>query len=364
MQTEDKSWTKTAMRGGALVGAAQGIRVLVQLVSIVVLSRLLSPADFGLMASVAPVITFITLFQDLGMQQAVIQRRDITPFQINQIFWTTAAFGTGCALVIALISPGVAWFYHDPRLTVFTAVAAVPILIASLASLPIGLLNRQMQFGQLARLDIIGALLAFVATVIGAWAGMGYWALLLTPFLLNGTLLAGGWMLCRFRPSRLPWPLLDREIAAFGSNLTGFNFMNYFARNLDNILIGRYNGAVELGYYDRAYKLLLFPLQNINAPLSRVMVPLMSRAQEDLPHLRDIYLRTVRHLTLLTVPGMAGAVAVSHEMVLFLFGPKWLSVAPIFACLGLAGLLQPLHNSTGWLFISQGKTRAMLHWGV
>lgn len=360
----DAQLTRTAMRGGVAMAGAQIVKIALQFLSIVVLSRLLSPEDFGLVAAVAPVIAFVTMFQDLGMQQAIIQRADLSHDQMNDVFWITMVLALICGGTVVLSSPGVAWFYHDPRLMALTAAASLPLLLGCTGTLPVGLLNRRMQFKPLALLDVASTILGFLATALAAWLGLGYWSLMLTPVIVTLVMVGGAWKLCGWRPTRPRWGKLDREIAAFGANLTGFSFMNYFSRNLDNILIGRMSGAVELGYYDRAYKLLLFPLQNINAPLSRVMVPLMSRMQDDKPRLRQTYLGAVRYLTFLVVPGMAGAITVSPELVGLLFGGRWMEVAPIFAWLGVAGLLQPLNNSTGWVFISQGATRTMFRWGA
>ncbi len=360
----DVQITRHALRGGVAMASAQIVKIAVQFLSIVVLSRLLSPEDFGLVAAIAPVIAFVTLFQDLGMQQAVVQRATLSHEQKNDVFWVTAALALACCVVVVLASPGVAWFYGDRRLMALTAAAGLPLLLGCTGTLPVGLLNRDMQFKRLAVLDVASSLLGFAATAIAAWMGMGYWSLLLTPMVTTLVMVGGAWTGCGWRPDAPRWRGIDREIVAFGANLTGFSFMNYFSRNLDNILIGRASGAIELGYYDRAYKLLLFPLQNINAPLARVMVPLMSRLQENKVELKRVYLVAVRYLTFLVVPGMAGAITVSPELVELLFGPRWAAVAPIFTWLGVAGLLQPLNNSTGWIFISQGHTRTMFRWGM
>ncbi len=363
MSTSASFLGRTVLRGAAVTGLAQIVKMGVQFLSVVSLARLLSPEDFGLVASVAPLIAFIALFQDIGLQQAVIQRASITPEQLNRIFWVTMLLGMSCVLITCLLSPAVAWFYHDPRLQLLTVVICLPLLISSMSSLPVSLLNRTMRFGALSAIDVTATGAGFLATLTGALCGLGYWSLALSQpvtacVLLFGSMLATGW-----RPGR-PCFWLERDIFSFGANLTGYNVLNYFARNLDNILFGRYAGSVQLGYYDRAYKLLLFPLQNINWPLGRVMMPVFSRMQDDKPRLRQTYLRTVGLLTLVTVPGIAAVSIVPVDVVRFLFGEKWLPVAPIFAWLGIVGLVQPLHASANWLFVSQGRTDAMLRWGV
>ena len=203
-----------------------------------------------------------------------------------------------------------------------------------MAGLPLSLLNRHLRFGQLAMIDIANALFGFLAAATRRLL----WPRLLVAAARLGRLgrrLAGqspgDWS--RWTPGR-PDFRIDRDIMSFGANLTGFNLANFFARNLDNILIGKYSGAIELGYYDRAYKLLLFPIQNIIAPLSRVMIPLLSRVQDDKPRFRELYLQTAWLLAFVTVPGVAALICTSEQVVNILFGAKWQAITPIFAVAG------------------------------
>jgi O-antigen/teichoic acid export membrane protein len=354
---------KLALRGGLISGLSQGVKVGVQLLSAVVLARLLVPEDFGLVAAVGPVVAFVALFQNLGLEQAIVQRREITERLLNRLFWVMTGVGLACTAAVALVSPAVAWFYGDPRMGGITVFAGVPLLLGSAAALPLSLLARELRFGRLAIIDIAGALLGFIAAAIGASNGLGYWSLLLGSAASASGTLVGAWWRSRWKPGS-PKFAIDPDIVSFGANLTGFNLVNFFARNLDNILIGRFYGVVDLGYYDRAYKLLLFPIQNFNVPLSRVMIPLLSRIQDDKPRFRELYLRTVWLLSTATVPGIAALACTPEQVVSVLFGERWQAVAPIFAWLAVAGLIQPASNTTGWVFICQGKTKVMFHWGV
>jgi O-antigen/teichoic acid export membrane protein len=353
-----------AVRGGVVIGAAQVIRVAVQMISVVVLSRLLLPEDFGLIAAVTPVIGFVSMFQDLGYGQAIVQRRDITQEQISSVFWTTAALGMLCAVVTILASPVVAWFFHDRRLLLITISASIPLLMGSLMSVPSGLLNRHLNFRGLAVSDAAGALVGLAFGIIAAYLGARYWSLMISSAVGSLVILLGYWKSAKWRPDKPKARFVDQEIGTFGANLTGFTFVNYFGRNLDNILIGHRAGSVSLGYYDRAYKLLYFPIQNINGPLYRVMTPLLSRVQDDKLRFREMFLRSTGQLTLFIVPAMAALVAVPNEVVLLVFGAHWQPVAPIFFYLGVNGLLQPLGNATGWIFIAQGRTDVMFRVGL
>ena len=354
---------KVALRGSVITGISQAVKIGLQFLSVIVLARLLVPEDFGLVAAVGPIVAFVALFQNLGLQQAVVQRPVITEQQLNRMFWVMAGVGLACTLIVLLVSPLVAWFYGDPRMRDITIAAGLPLLLGSMAGLPLSLLNRHLRFGQLAMIDIANAFFGFAAAAVGAYCGLGYWSLLLGSGVSAAVSLVVAWQLSRWKPGR-PDFRIDRDIMSFGANLTGFNLANFFARTLDNLLIGKYSGAIELGYYDRAYKLLLFPIQNIIAPLSRVIIPLLSRIQDDKPRFRDLYLQTLWVLAFVTVPGVAALICTSEQVVDILFGPKWQAVTPIFVWLGLAGLVQSVSNTTGWVFICQGKTRTMFRWGV
>ncbi|WFU07228.1 lipopolysaccharide biosynthesis protein (plasmid) [Rhizobium sp. CB3171] len=357
------SMSPVALRGGFVTAAAQVLKIIIQFLSVLVLARLLIPEDFGLIASVSPIAAFVGLFQNLGLQQAVVQRKEISEHQLNQVFWASTFIGIGCTAVLTIAAPIVAAFYGDPRMTAITVATALPLFLGSLAALPLALMNRHLQFGQLAFNDVISAAAGFLATALAAWKGFGYWSLAIGPAITAAVTLLAAWWTTRWLPGK-PVLRVDGDIISFGANLTGFNLVNFFSRNLDNILIGKYSGAVELGYYDRAYKLLLFPLQNITQPLTRVMIPLMSQIQDDKVRFRQIYVRTNWLLAACTIPGIAAVTCSAEPVVGLLFGQQWLPVAPIFVWLGIAGLIQPVNNTTGWIFICQGKTKAMFHWGI
>src|SRR3569833_2302972 len=242
-----------ALRGGMVIGSAQLIRIAVQFASVVILSRLLTPQDFGLVACVAPVIAFVSMFQELGYGQAIVQRREISQQQISSVFWTTAALGVACTLLAILASPAVAWFFHDSRLVLLTMAASFSLILGSLAAVPSGLLNRRLQFRGLAFTDALAAFSGLAAAIIAALLGARYWSLVISALVTSVVTLLGYWTYARWKPGGPAVRFVDRKIGTFGANLTGFTFVSYFARNLDNVLIGRKLGAIALGYYDRAF---------------------------------------------------------------------------------------------------------------
>jgi len=352
------------VRGGLFVAVAQAIQIAVQLAAIPILARLLQPEDFGLVAMVVVLSAFAAMFVDAGLSMATVQRAEITRAQVSNLFWVSAGLGCLVAAIFATLSPVIAWFYGEPRLTAITLALCASFVFAGLTMQHQALLRRTMQFRKLASIQVSSAICGNLAAVVCAWWFRNYWAMVALPVTMAFVRMCGTWSACHWRPG-LPrrrtgvWRML-----VFGSYLTGFNLTNYFSRNADNILIGWYWGATPLGFYERAYKLLLFPLRQINGPLTGVTVPALSRTLDEPARYRKAYLRVLESLLLVTMPLMAGAFVTRDLCVDVLLGPKWADAVPIFGWLGIAALFQPLTSSMGWLFISQGRTREMFFWSV
>ena len=358
------SLRKSVGRGAVVTAMAQSVRVATQIVSVIVLSRLLSPQDFGVVAMCAPVLAFIALFQDFGLTQATIQKTGIRHEEVNYLFWVNVAVSAVLACVLAGAAPLVAAFYGEPRVTGLVAALGLQILAYGLGAQHVALLTRRMEFTRLATIDVASAVAGLAVSIAWTFIDRSYWALFAGT--LTGAVLPTlcYWVSSRWRPS------LPRKVDGigalvnFGAGITGFNFANFFARNLDNVLIGKYWGEAQLGLYDRAYKLLLFPLSQITNPLSKVMVPALSRLKDEPDRYRSAYLRVMPLILLVALPGVAFATAMSDVLIPFVLGEQWRQSASIFLALGFAGLLQPLNNPAGWLFISQGRSGDFLRWGI
>jgi PST family polysaccharide transporter len=190
-----------------------------------------------------------------------------------------------------------------------------------------------------------------------------YWALWLGTFVSAISSVILLWSLVDWRP-RLGVKFKNAHgLLGFGANLTAFNVVNFLVRNLDNILIARVWGADQLGLYDRSYRLMTFPLQAVNNPLARVMVPVLSRLRSEPERYRRTFLLVLRVVLLLSIPGIAVAASMSDRLLPFLLGSQWTAASPIFFWLSIAAFSQILGNAAGWLFISCGRTRSLMHWG-
>lgn len=351
-------------RGGAITIFSQGSKFILSMVGTVILARLLLPEDYGLVGMVAVVTGFIAIFKDLGLSAATIQKAEVSNDQISTLFWLNVALSVGIMLLTAALAPAVAWFYGQPALTGVTLAYAAGFLLGGLTVQHEALLRRRMRFAALATAEIVSLVVSITVAIVLARRGARYWALVLSQLALGLTYLIAIWIACRWRPGLPVRNSGVRSMLAFGGNLTAFGVVNYFARNLDNMLIGRFWGAGQLGLYARAYQLLLLPVDQINAPITAVAVPALSRLNDSPERYRRAYLRLVEKVALLTMPAMAFMISSSEQLVGLLLGQKWLGVSRIFALLGISGLVQPIANTTGWLFVTQGRTNDMFKWGI
>lgn len=351
-------------RGLGINFAAQGVRFALQFVVTVVLSRLLKPNDFGLLAMASPVLAFVWLFADLGLTQATVLRATISQRELTFLFWVSADFGALVCLALILTAPLVAAFYDEPRITGIVCVLATSILLNGLYSQHVALLNRRLAFGALAIVEVGGLAIGAAAGLAIALAGGSYWAIVLNQVIGTAASLLLAWMLARWRPSLPKSVESARSLLNFGGNVTGFNLVNFFARNADNILIGRVLGEVPLGLYDRGYKLLLLPLSQISGPIAKVAIPMLARSVGEPGHYRRSYLRLLEIILLLTYPGVVFACVASRPLIAIVLGPQWSGAAPVFQILAVGALFAPVSNSTGWLFLTQDRSREMRDFGI
>lgn len=355
---------KRGARGAVVMLASQGLKVLLQIASTVVLARLLTPDDFGVIAMAATVMNFVMMFKDLGLSQATIQREHLTQSQVTSLFWVNVLLSVVLMVIVIALAPLVALLYHEPRLAEVVVALSVGFVLTGLSVQSEALLKRQMRFIRVAAVDVSATAIGFAAGVVSALLGAGYWALVVMRLVQQATARVGVSLACGWRPGWPSWDPSAASLVRFGGHITGFQLANYFARNADNVLIGWYWGASSLGLYDRAYRLFTAPLQEINAPLGSVMVPMLSRLRDRPAQYRRAYLGVIEKISMITMPLAAFAMVTSDWLIPFAFGEQWRDAAPIFAFLSLAMINQPVTNTTGWLFISQNRTSGLLRWGM
>jgi len=353
-----------AARGGVITIVSQGLKFAITIAATSVMARMLTPQDYGLVGMVAFFTVFVSMYKDLGLSAATIQRSEISSEQISTLFWINLLLSFGLALFTAAISPLVAWFYGEPQLTWITVVTAGGFMISGLAVQHEALLRRQMRYFALSLISLVSMAMGYVVGIFLAWQGFSYWALVASQLAVAATSTLLIFSFCRWVPGLPKRNTGVRSMIRFGGNLTGFTTINYFSRNLDNLLIGRFWGAQQLGLYTRAYQLMALPIDQINEPVSSVAVPALSRLTDSPESYRKAYLRMLEKIALLTMPGVVLMIVTSDWIIQIVLGSQWHGATRIFVLLGVTALFQPIANTTGWLLISQGRTNQMLQWGL
>jgi O-antigen/teichoic acid export membrane protein len=352
------------IHAAAWSGVSQGARVAVSVGVTAILARLLAPKDFGLLAMVVVVTGFLNLFRDFGLSAAVVQRRDLTEEHLSSSFWINVLAGCVLAVVLLATAPAVGRFYEDARLRTVLRLLSATFVVSSLGVVQSSLLVRELRFKCLAVVDILALSVAGSVAIVLALFGAGIWSLVWQQVVLSAVTALLLWVVSAWRPRwRFQWAAA-RELLGFGLGLTGYNFVNYLNRNLDNLLIGKFLGAASLGFYDLAYRLLLFPLANISQVIGRVMFPSLSAIQHDKSVVRQAYLKTTRYVAAVSFPLMTGLFVLAPEFVRVLFGAQWERSILLVRILSLVGLSQSIGATVGWIYMSQGRTDVLFRWGL
>lgn len=356
----DEDLGRRSRRGGALLLGSQAVRVVGQLATLVVLARLLPPQAFGLLAMVAAVGVVLDFLKELGLSSATIQKADLTQGQVSALFWTNAAAGLLLAGALVLAAPVLAHFYGQSELADVTRWLALGFALSGLTVQHWALLRRQMRFTAIASLETAADYAGFAAAIAVALAGEGYWALVVQRLVSPAVLLVGSWSVCRWRPDR---PARAEGVGAllrYGLSVTGAGIATALSRSFDQILIGWLWGPVTLGLYERTSRLLMLPLNTINAPVYAAGMPAMSRLVDQPDRYRRMFGQIVQKLGLLTMPVFAVTAVVADWVVEILLGSAWREAVPLAALFSVSATFLPVLMSMGLLYLTQARTGEML----
>lgn len=345
-------------------GTAQVVQQLLQFIFSVILARLLSPHEFGLIGMIVVFTGFASLFSELGLGAALIQKIDIDEGHLNSVFWINVAAGIVLTGIVAASAPLITKFYNEPVLRLIIMVIALNFFVGSLNIVQRTLFRKNLNFRRLAQIQITSIFVGGLTAIIMAFRGLGVWSLVAQSLVVTTISMILMWWFSPWRPSFSFDTKSLKELLGFSSNLLGFDIFNYWARNLDNLLIGRFIGSSALGIYSCAYKLMILPISQISGIISQVMFPVLSIIQNDIERVKRIYLRSTRSIALITFPVMTGLFVVANPFILSIYGAKWAGVIPILKILCLIGVVQSVGTTVGWIYTSQGRTDIMFKWGI
>lgn len=351
-----------AVRGAAITISAQLAKVVLQVVSVVLLARLLSPHDYGLIAMVVAIVGIAELLREFGLSAAAVQSPSLSRDEQINLFWLNTLLGLVLALVAVAVSPLVAMMYGEPDVRPIAAALGLNFLINGMASQFRADLNRRMEFRKLARVDVAAPALGLAVALALALLGVGYWALVaqqVTQAMVTLVLLVvgAGWLPRGYRRH-----VSVRRFLKFGVRLVGSQLVNYIGSNIDSVLLGLRVGAGPLGLYNRAYQLVMTPLTQIRTPLTNVAIPVLSRVQAQEDRFRAFVVRGQLAMGYTLVVGLALAAGAAAPVVRLALGDQWVGATDVLRLLAVGAGLQTLSFVGYWVYLSKGLVGHLLNY--
>lgn len=363
-ETNENSIRTSTAKGGMLVASSQACKLILQTIATAILARILVPEDFGLLAMVLVVSGFALLIKDMGLSTATVQKLDLTQSQVSCMFWINVGFGSLVAIVVSLFSPLIAYIYQSQQLILITIIVSSIFIIDGLGSQHFALLKRDMQFKKIVIIDIISVIISIAVAIILAINGAKYWSLVAQVVVLSICSTSQSWFVSKWRPDFPKWDPSVKEIIGFGGHLTAFNAINYAIRNVDNFLIGAFLGASQLGFYSKAYNLLMLPIRQVSNPIAAVALPALSRLQNDDIRFKRLFINLSQIAALVTTPIVVYSFIDADILVLILLGDQWINSTDAFRYLSLASLVGAVAFLPTVLCVSRGFPKIQVKWAI
>ncbi|GAB7231607.1 lipopolysaccharide biosynthesis protein [Facklamia hominis] len=338
--------------------------VLISLIVQIILARMITPKEFGIIAIVNVFLVFFQLLSDFGFGPAVIQQKDLDDLEINHIYSFTVYYSIVLALLLCFSSKFITNFYNLSELRTAIPLMSIVLLLNSLISLPQSILLKQKNFKIVNYAQIFGNLFNGLISVFFAYLGYSFMSIIF------GQITRGIILLCIYlylTKMRFTFHFSFKPISkifGFAKNQLIFNIINYFSRNLDNILIGRYMSPTELGFYDKAYQLTLYPNSIFTGVITSAIQPVFSEFEDNVSHIKNGYLRVTNVLANLSIPLTVFLFFNSKDIILLLYGEQWLNSEMVFKILCISVWIQMLQSCTGAFLQSANRTDLLLLSGI
>jgi O-antigen/teichoic acid export membrane protein len=351
------------VRGVGWMMASQVSIQVVGLVTSIIIARFLTPRDVGLAAMGVVFVNLALLLADAGVAATIVQRPTLTEDDKSTAFWATMALGLGLTLAGIGLSWPIADFYGEPRVQPIFAALSFAYLFTAPGIVQGALLTRELKFRSLELRTIAATTASCAAGIALAVAGFGPWAIVaqhLTITLVSTILL---WRSSNWRPKLRATRASFHDMAGFSSHVLGSRGFAWLARNVDNLLVGRYLGAAALGAYSLAFNLMITPVTRVAGPITQVFYPAFSRMREP-ERIAGAWLRAVRMVAFVVTPAMLGVIVVAPDFVRVVFGPRWDAAVPVLRILAPLGLVQALQAPNYGILQATARTRVLVRYSA
>lgn len=351
-------------KGIAINFVSRYSNILIQIIITSILARLLTPKEFGIVAVVTVFTTFFSLLGDMGVGPAIIQDKTLSKKELSDIFIFTFFVAIVSSICFYMFSHFIVYFYNDVVYLTIGKLLCINILFSALSIVPNAILFKDKQFKIVGIISISVNCISGLITIILAFKGFSYYSLVLNSIIQSMLM-----FLFKFYFSKLKLNLsfnisTIKKIANYSIYQFLFNIVNYFSRNLDNIFIGKFMGGTALGYYDKAYKLMLYPVQNLTFVVTPVLQPILSDYQDNIDIIYDKYKNILKILSLIGIFISIFCFFSSKEIILIMYGEQWIGSVIIFKILSLSIAIQMILSSVGAIYQSTGYVDKLFFTGV
>ena len=353
-----------AVRGAGVTVLSGGFALAIQIASTVILSRLLAPHDFGVVAMVTTFSLLISNFGLNGFTEAIVQREKVDHALASTLFWINLSAGLLLTLGFASAGTLLARFYHDTQVRIVAIAIAPTIVLTSTSVIHLALLKRAMQFPRVSFNDILARLLGITVSIILGSAGCGYWALIAGALTIPLSTTIGAWILCRWVPGFPRHVAGTKAAVAFALHTYGRFSFNYFARNTDNLLVGWRFNATALGFYKKAYDMFTLTANQLVGSIYDVAVSTLSRVRDDSAQYRRYLLGALTFMVFIGMGISAELTVTGKDIIRVLLGPRWEPSGRIFTFFGPGIGIMVLYHTHGWIHLSIGRADRWFRWGI
>jgi PST family polysaccharide transporter len=356
---ENRALVSATIKGTAWNYLVFGLSKGVTFVTTVILARLLSPDEFGLMAIGLLVIGYLDTFGGLGMENVVIYRQDNTEYNANVAFTIGIIFDVIISAVTFLCAPWVAAFFKEPRVTDILRVLSLVFIIWGMGDIHAARLKKEMQFRQTLLPEFGKAAAKAVVSIGMAFAGFGVWSLVWGQVAANIAASTLYWIVYRWRPRLTLDFKTSRQLVSYSSQTVLSEFMGAIQGNIDYLIVGKRLGPDNLGFYTMAFRVPELLIINTCYIVSNALFPAYARLQNDLDALRKGFLLTLRYIAIYTVPVGVGLFLITPEIVDVLFGQKWAPAIPVMQAISLYAVIYSLSFNAGDIYKAIGRPDLM-----
>jgi teichuronic acid exporter len=350
----------TAIRDGVFwIGVSKGITQLLSWAVTILLARILAPDDYGLMGMAGAYIALLVLFNEFGLGAAIIQVKDISEDDINNIFWLVLLVnGVLCSLTAA-VAPFVSQFFNEPRLTLIIRVMSLSFLVSGISLIPSFMLTRNMSFNKRAIAECCGSATGAVVAMTCAVQGLGVWSLVFGSLALEVTKNAMYFFFHPWIPRFAFSPMNISKLVSFGLKVAAARMFWYLYNNADFVVGGKLLGKVSLGYYSLALQLASMPLDKIVSIVAQVAFPAMSQVQADNQLLRKYLFQFIRWTAFVTFPMFFGLLTVCDLAVPLILTDKWLPILLPLKILCFVSAFKAISAIYGPVLLAKGNAGLM-----